>query len=264
MNMKKLLLALTMPNITQGLANSQGFIGAMPDPSILAQGGTLNNLNSASSAGGFNFTASSAASNTITNLNNNALYQFTVGSAMTLTLDSAYNIAKTLPQPLSVGQLFSFMIMTNAATTIATPTLTSTDVTLAGTTSMLASSLRWYQGAITQVSTSTVMPLTANSTFTSLTQVGSTNHFTVVLGTNALVPVVGTLFHVTVTTGTLPSGWYPIIKVTSATSFVIATPAGTVWTATAGTVDSVVPTTPIYAPLITITGLMANAANMVV
>jgi hypothetical protein len=222
-------------------------------------------------AGESNFVTNATTAATLTNLGG-LIQQFTNGAATTVTLDSAYNIVQTLPgynsnllaNTQTVGQKFGFQIMTNAGTTIATPTLLATDVTLAGTTSMLASALRWYTGTITQLSTRTVMPLTASSTFTSIAQVGSSNLFTVTLGTNALVPVVGTLFHITVTAGTLPSGWYPIVKVTSATSFVIATGAGTVWTATAGTVDSVQPTLAVYAPLVTITGMFSNAANMVV
>lgn len=219
--------------------------------------------NALSSAGGVNFSASAASTGTITNLGY-ASFQWTNGGATTVTIDSAYNIAKSLPQPLSVGQKFDFEMTTNAGTTIATPTLLATDVTLAGTTSMLASALRKYQGAITQVQTSTMASFTANTTFTSLTQVGTSNLFTVALGTNAISPVVGTLIHINVTTGTLPPGWYPIVKVTSATSFVIATPAGTVWTATAATVDSVAPPAPVYAPLITITGLYTVGANVAV
>lgn len=257
-------LALLRPGVVQVPAvqingANEDISGAIAQTAALA-------LNSQSAAGGFNFQASSGATATLTNLGN-LLQQFTAGSATTVTLDSAYNICNTLPQPDSVGQKFSFMIMTNAATTIATPTLLATDVTLAGTTSMLASALRWYQGVITQMTSTVGCPLTAGSTFTSITQVGTSNLFTVALGTNALVPVVGTLIYLGVTAGTLPPGWYPIVKVTSATSFVIATPLGQVWTCTAATLNAtgggqVAPAT--YAPLVTITGLMTVGASMAV
>jgi hypothetical protein len=237
--------------------SSPNFIGAIQDPAnaqlLLSQ--IVNNSQSA--AGGLNFVTSSGTTATVTNLSN-ALLQYTAGSATTVTLDYAYNIGLALPMPLSVGQKFGFMVATNASTTIATPTLSDTAVTLAGTTSVLAAALRWYQGVVTQVTSTTGMATTAGTTFTSLTQVGSTNAFTVALGTNAISPTVGQLINLNVTSGTLPSGWYPIVKVTSATSFIIATPAGTVWTATAATVgtSTVAPAT--YSPLITITGMMAT------
>ena len=116
---------------------------------------------------------------------------------------------------------------------------------------------------MTQATTTVGQQFTTGTTFTSLTQVGSTNLFTVVLGTNAITPTVGNLIYLSVSSGTLPSGWYPITKVNSATSIVIATGAGTVWTATAATVgtSTVAPTT--VSPLITITGLYANATTTI-
>ena len=238
-------------------ASSPLYIGSIVDPSSINQ--ILNQVvsNGMSAAGGVNFSTSAGTTATLTSLAN-ALAQFTAGSATTITLDSAYNIGLTLPAPLTVGQKFNFNIQTNAATTIATPTLSDTAVTLAGTTTVLGAAMRWYQGQLTQTTTTVGMQTTAGTTFTSLTQVGSTNNFTVVLGTNAIVPTVGTLINLTGITGTLPAGWYPINKVTSATSFVIAAPTGTVWTATAATVGSgtVAPAT--YSPLITVTGMMAT------
>lgn len=252
------LLAMGCPEISQ-LPPVQ-FIGANEDPASFAALATAMATNTQSAAGGVNFNAQSGSTYTATNLSN-ALLQFTVGSAMTLTLDYAYNLLKYLPQPLSVGQNFTFQIVTNAGTTIAAPTLSDTAITLSGTTSVLAASSRWYQGAITQVNSTVGCALTAGSTFTSLTQVGTTNAFTVALGTNAISPTVGQLIYLGVTAGTLPAGWYPIVKVASATSFVIATPAGTVWTATAATLQTanggsvVAPAT--YSPLVTIQGLWA-------
>jgi hypothetical protein len=208
------------------------------------------------------FSTSAGASATLTSIQN--LFQrFTNGGAVTVTIDYAYNIVNTLVNPF-IGQVFGFQILTNAATTIATPTLSDTAVTLSGTTSLPAASMRWYQGQVTQVVTTTGSALTAGSTFTSIAQVGSTNAFTVTLGTNAISPVVGNGFFIGTTTGTLPPGWYPVVKVTSATSFVIATPAGTVWTATAATLNgaTTIPVsgyTPglagLYSPLLTITGM---------
>jgi hypothetical protein len=188
---------------------------------------------------------------------NNLLLRLTLGGAVTVTLDSAFNIVNNLPQPATLGQKFQMQIVTNAATTVATPTLSDTAVTLVGTTAVLAASSRWYQGQITQLTTTVGMPTTAGTTFTSLTQVGTTNNFTVALGTNALVPVVGQLIFLNVTAGTLPSGWYPINLVTSAVSFVIATPPGTVWTATAATVGTGVVAPATFSPLLSITGMWA-------
>jgi hypothetical protein len=233
---------------------------------------------------GQTFQTVSAASVTLTNLYNLYL-KLTTGAACTVTLDSAYNIVNLVPFPY-LGQVFTFSIQGTAATTVATPTLLATDVTLAGTTTVTTGGMRQYSVTITQLATTVGATVTAGTTFTSIAQVGSSNLFTVTLGTNAIVPVVGTAILINVTAGTLPPGWYPIVKVTSATSFVIATPPGTVWTATAATIPGTgsVPSsafTPgltllpgqtvaqagqqgLYAPLITVTGLMGMAAGVMV
>ena len=254
--MKKIYKKL-FPGIIQGspVVINGGNIDIASDLAINAQFA----LNGASAAGGNYFFASAAASATLTTLGN-GVFQFTNGSAVTVTLDSAYNICKTLPQPLTVGQIFGFRVMTNAGTTIATPTLSDTAVTLAGTTTLTAAALRWYNAQVAQVYAQSALVVTAGTTFTSLTQVGSTNNFTLALGTNAVSPVVGQAVYLQVTAGTLPSGWYPINKVTSATSFVIATPAGQVWTMTAGVIAGLttLPTAGVYSPLITITGMMTT------
>jgi hypothetical protein len=248
--------------------SSMEFDGAIPNPGALV--GAMTALaNQGFDVPGTNFATSAAATITLTQLQG-LVQRLTNGGAVTVTLDSAYNIVAQINNP-SVGQTFPFNITTNAATTVATPTLSDTAVTLAGTTTVLAAAMRWYQGQITQLSTVTGTPVTAGTTFSSIAQVGSTNNFTVTLGTNALVPVVGNVIFLNVTAGTagttLPSGWYPINKVTSATSFVIATPPGVVWTATAATVPGTV-TVPasqftqglpgVYSPLVTITGMMAT------
>ena len=227
----------------------------------------LGALAAASGAGtGLNFQTSAGSTITLSSLQS-LLQRLTVGSACTVTLDSAYNIVNNIPNA-SLGQTFPFIIITNASTTVATPTLSDTAVTLSGTTSVLAAAARWYQGTITQLATTAGSPVTAGTTFTSLTQVGSTSNYTVALGTNAISPVVGNAIFLNVTAGTLPSGWYPVNKVSSATSFVIAAPgSGTAWTATAATVPgtAVIPVsqyqtgyTGIFSPLLTITGCMAT------
>jgi hypothetical protein len=261
--MKKIYKAL-FPGAIQGspVVVNGGNIDIASDLAVNAQFAQ----NGASAAGGNYFFTSSATTSTLTTLGN-AVFQYTAGSATTVTLDSAYNICKTLPQPLSVGQIFGFRVMTNAGTTIATPTLSDTAVTLAGTTTLTAAALRWYNGQVTQVNAQSALVVTAGTTFTSITQVGSTNNFTLALGTNAVSPVVGQAVYIQVTTGTLPTGWYPINKVTSATSFVIATPAGQVWTCTAAVVGGLttLPTAGVYSPLITITGMMTTVtASMAV
>jgi hypothetical protein len=247
-----------------------------------------------------NFQTSAAASITLTNLFN--LYQrLTTGAACTVTLDYAYNIVNQVPFPF-LGQNFGFQISGTAATTVAAPTLSDTAVTLSGTTTVTTGGFRNYQVTITQLATQTAAVFTTGTTFTSITQVGSTNAFTVALGTNAISPTVGSAMFINVTAGTLPTGWYPIVKVNSATSIVIATPPGTVWTATAATVGIIgttvintIPTTPIvvggvtvpgysqgltllpgqagpgvvgqqgiYSPLITVNGMMGMAAGVMV
>ena len=218
----------------------------------------LNQLTAANAANDqLNYATSAGASLTLTSVQN-LVQTLSNGGAVTVTLDYAYNIISQVLNPF-VGQSFGMVIATAAATTVATPTLSDTAVTLAGTsTAVLAASARWYQWSIQQVTTTTGSAVTAGTTFTSLTQVGSTNAFTVALGTNAIVPTVGNLFYLGVTAGTLPPGWYPIVKKTSATSFVIATPPGTVWTATAATVPgTLVAPTPVFSPLITLTGMFA-------
>ena len=237
--------------------------------------GAINTLVAATSLAGVGdqFATSAGATLTLTNLVS-LVQRLTNGGAVTVTLDSAYNIVNAIQNP-SNGGVFAFNIITNAGTTVAAPTLSDTAVTLVGTTTVLAAAMRWYQGQITQLFTNAGAPLTAGTTFTSIAQVGSTNNFTVTLATNALVPVVGQVIFINVTAGTLPSGWYSINKVTSATSFVIATPAGTVWTATAATLPgtTIVPVsqytqgsplagTPgsfgVYSPLLNVTGMMAT------
>ncbi len=248
-----------------------GVIGGVAPLSVEVDGALLNaqaslqlintlNTAGANATGVMNFQTSAASTITLTNLG--ALTQrLTIGSACTVTIDSAYNIVNNIASPF-LGQQFSFDIVTNASTTVATPTLSDTAVTLAGTTSVLGAALRRYAVTITQLNTTAGIATTAGTTFTSLTQVGSTNNYTVALGTNAISPTVGQLIFLNVTAGTLPSGWYPINKVTSATSFVIAAPTvGTAWTATAATVgtSTVAPLT--YSPTLTITGAWATVTG---
>jgi hypothetical protein len=236
----------------------------MPAASLQGAIAAINAYNIADSSA--NFATSAAASLTITNLQN-LTQRLTNGGAVTVTLDSAYNIINTIPNAFS-GQSWMHVIATNAATTVATPTLSDTAITLSGTTTVLAAAARWYQAQITQLTTTLGSAVTSGTTFTSLTQVGSTNNYTVALGTNAISPVVGNAFFLGVTAGTLPPGWYPVNKVTSATSFVIAAPISSVaWTATAATIPgtATVPSSAytlgmpgLYSPLMTITGMFAT------
>ena len=245
------------------------FNGGIPDPGTLQLGLNAIIANGQSAAGGVNFATSAAAAVTLTGLGN-LLQNLTNGGATVVTVDSAYNIGLNLPavgangSGLSVGQRFYFQINALSTTTVSTPTLSDTAVTLTGVTIIFGGSARYYQGTITQVTSTSGIQVTAGTTFTSLTQVGTTNNFTVALGTNAIVPTVGQLIFLTGITGTLPAGWYPINKVTSATSFVIATPPGTVWTATAATVGTSTAAPATYSPLMTIAGLYATATAVVI
>lgn len=215
------------------------------------------------------FATSASATSTLTALQN--LFQrYTNGGAVTVTIDYAYNVVAQLLSPF-IGQTFPFAILTNASTTIATPTLSDTAVTLSGTTSLVAASIRWFQGQVTQIVSTTGSAVTAGTTFSSLAQVGTGNGYTVTLSGNSISPVVGALFYLNVTAGTLPAGFYPVVKVTSATSFIIAAPiAGTAWTVTAATVPGTVTVLPsqytpglagVYSPLITLTGMGSTVTN---
>jgi hypothetical protein len=237
-------------------ANAMEFYGGIPN-----NGGLIGMIQALSTNGGpgagvSNFQTSAAATITLTNLG--ALTQrLTNGGAVTVTLDNAPNIVASIAGPTN-GMRFPMVIITNAGTTVATPTVTNTGVTLAGTTTVLAAAARWYEGQITQLTTQTVTGVTAGTTFTSIAQIGSTNLYTLTLGTNAVTSVVGNLIYLGVTAGNLPPGFYPTYTA-GTTTIVIALPtSGTVWTATAATMvaPTVVPVT--YAPLITLTGVMAT------
>lgn len=264
-----LLLGVGPPLTTLPASLTQ--LGALPDASSFIS--ILTQMNQANMAGdSYPFNTSAGATITLTAIQG-LTQRLTNGGAVTVTLDSAYNIVNSIFNPY-VGQTFQTVIVGNAGTTVATPTLSDTAVTLAGTTTLTTGGSRFLQGQITQVVTTTGMSLTAGSTFTSLAQVGSTNNYTVTLGTNAISPTVGQAIFLTGITGTLPPGWYPINKVTSATSFVIAAPlSSAAWTATAATLGTatVIPPsqyTPgllgVYSPLLTITGMYGMAAGVIV
>jgi hypothetical protein len=265
------ITTVLQPSVAGGLVEIDG--NMIPAASMQAVMGQINSFNIADTA--YNFSSSAGAALTLSALGN--LYQkLTNGGAVVVTLDGAYNIVNNLQNPFN-GQTGFFTIFSSGAGTVATPTLTDTTVTLSGTTSITAGNARVYQWQITQLATTTGTAVTAGTTFTSLAQVGSTNQYTVTLGTNAITPVVGNVIFINVTTGTLPSGWYPISKVTSATSFQIVAPiASPAWTATAATIPgtAVVPSsqwqtgytsgvsgsTGIFSPLLTITAVESHAA----
>lgn len=235
-------------------------------------GGIINNgfvglfstlLNAISpSCGVVNYQTSSATTITLTNLAG-ATVLLTAGAAVTVTLDNAVNVVNQIPLP-SLGMKFPLTIATTASGTVAAPTVTNTGITLSGTTTVTSGGQRFYSGQITQLYTTTVQALTAGSTFTSIAQIGSTNLYTVTLGTNAVTTTVGNLLYLGVTAGNLPAGFYPIYSA-GTTSVVVALPtSGTVWTATAATLTppAVVPST--FAPLITLQGLYGMAAGVIV
>jgi hypothetical protein len=210
--------------------------------------------NAAPNAGSINFVSTAAASATLTNMA--GLTQlFTNGGAVTVTLDNAPNVVAQIPGPYN-GMKFPMTLACIAATSIAAPTNNNTGITLLGTTSVAANSYRLYQGQITQLTTNAPNPLTSGTTYTSITQIGSSNLYTLVVGTNAITTVVGNLIYIGTTVGTLPAGWYPCYSA-GTTSIVVALPTNNVaWTCTAATMvqPTLVPVT--YAPLITLTGLL--------
>lgn len=234
--------------------------GSLPDVGGLTNALSRISNGGMNTSGEVNFNTSSGATLTLTNIAR--LNQFlSAGSAVTVTIDYAYNIVNNLKAPY-VGLTVPFMIATAASTTVATPTLLDTAVTLSGTTSVLAAAARWYSAQITQITTTSGLAVTAGTTFTSIAQVGSGNGYTLTLGTNAVVPTVGQAIYLNVTAGTLPSGWYPIVKESSATSMVIVAPvSASAWTATAATVPGTTAAPNVFSPLITITGMYSTVTG---
>src|SRR6516165_9025444 len=186
--------------------------------------------------------------------------------------DTAYNFASSAGAALTLSNLGNlYQKLTNGGAVV---------VTLDGAYNIVANLQNPFLGqtGYFQIfSSGAGTAVTSGTTFSSLAQVGSTNQYTVTLGTNAITPVVGNVIFINVTAGTLPSGWYPISKVTSATSFQIVAPTtGTAWTATAATIPgtAVVPVsqyqagytsglvgaTGIFSPLLTITAVESHAA----
>jgi hypothetical protein len=226
--------------------------------------GALNALatNAAPNSGSTNANTNSGATVTLTNLAN-LTQVLTQAGAVTVTIDSAYNIVNQIPGPFN-GMTFPMQIVAVGATTVATPTVTSTGVTLAGTTSVVANSVRYYSGQITQLyaGTSQIQPLTAGTTFTSLAQSGSTNKYTLTIAGNSITTTVGNIIYLNVTTGTLPPGWYPIVSASSTAPLIVAPTQATAWTCTAvSTMTQPTSASNVYAPLITLTGLYSvNAA----
>lgn len=254
----------------QGLMSALQVNGSLVEPNSLVSVGNQI-LNAAAAADQFTFQTSAGATITLTNIQN-LTQRLTNGGAVTVTLDSAWNIVNAINNPF-VGQSFNFWIAATGATTVATPTLTGSGVTLSGTTTVLAAAIRQYNALITQVVTTSAPGVTAGTTFTSIAQVGSTNRYTVTLSGNSVTPTVGQGFFLGVTAGTLPSGWYPIDLVTNANSFVVVLPpSGTAWTATAATLSALttIPSsgyTPglsgLYSPLVTVAGVWATATAII-
>lgn len=227
------------------------FVGAIPDAQTL--GLNLSSLanNGQSSAGGIVFSVLPGAALTLTALGN-LQAQLTSATAIAVTIDSAYNIVKTLPVPLVVGQAFNFQL--SPAVSAVTLSFTDSSVTLVGANTTPASAQRWYQGAITQIYSNVGIATTIGTSFVSLAQIGATNGYTVTLLNNLIVPILSNLIFLNVTTGTLPSGWYPITQVTSSSAFTIAAPVSTTaWTATVATIGTVLRAPTTYSPLVTIT-----------
>ena len=235
-----------------GIPNDGAFIGAMQ---------ALAN-NSAPNAGSVNYATSAAASITLTNLA--GLNQLlTNGGAVTVTLDNAPNVVSQIPGPFN-GMTFPVRISCIAATSVAAPTVTNTGITLSGTTTVSANSYRDYRGQITQLYSNTVQSLTSGTTFTSITQISSSNLYTLALGTNAVTTTVGNLIYLAVTTGTLPPGWYPIYTAGTTSVVIALPPSGTAWTATAVSTMVQPATAPLtLAPLITLTGMYMVTGTVV-
>lgn len=257
-----LTTSINSPLLPSQQAAAMTYAGAMPDLGTMASAFTAIAANAAPNSGSVNYQTSAGATITLTNLAGLNLF-LTNGGAVTVTLDNAPNVVAAIPGPYN-GMTFPVTIAGNASTTVAAPTVTNTGITLAGTTTIVANGMRYYKGQITQLNTVAVNPLTSGTTFTSIAQIGSSNLYTLTLVTNAITTVVGNLIYLGVTAGTLPAGWYPCYTA-GTTTIVIALPtSGTAWTATAATMTQpAAPTTPVYAPLITLTGLYFVPATIV-
>lgn len=220
-------------------------------------------FNNASSPGQTNFVTTAGATYTITNPQNLEL-MLTNGGAVTVTFDNAPNICRAIAGAYQ-GMTFSTFIAGTSGTTMAAPTVTNTGVTLSGTTTVTTGGFRKLSCQITQLSTTAVNPVTSGTTFTSITQIGSTNLYTLALGTNAITTTVGNLIYIGTTSGTLPAGWYPCYTAGTTSIVVALPPNGTAWTCTAASmVQPAAPTTPVYAPLITATGMYGMSAGVMV
>ena len=247
---------------SQGAANLEFDGGILNSGAIASALQALAN-NSASNAQGTNFQTSAAATYLLSNVSNMTL-KLTNGGAVTCTFDNAPNIVASITGPY-LGMTFPFTIMGTAATTVATPTVTNTGVTLAGITTVTTGGFRLYSGQITQLYTNTVTGVTAGTTFTSIAQIGTTNLYTLTLVTNAITSVVGNLIWIGVTAGTLPAGFYETMTA-GTTTIVVALPVnGVAWTATAATMTNAPTTVPqTLSPLITVTGQWGMAAGVMV
>lgn len=237
-------------------APALSIIGAEVDPFSLVNTIASMSANGMSISGGnITFIQNATAAVLFSNMNN-SYYQLTSGGGVTATFDSAYNIGKILPGPLTIGQSFTFQAACIGATNFGGPSLSDAALNVLGNSTVLAQSSRMMVGFVTQVNSTVGMAVTAGTTFGGLSNISGTNNAQITLVGNTIVPVLGTLIYLNVipTTGSgLPSGWYPINSVTSATQFNIATPYVRNWTAflstTIGT-SIVAPST--YSPLISL------------
>ncbi len=248
-----------LPTTTALAASALEVDGAVMNPGAIVGAIQAIMNNGASRAGhADNFNTSAAATITLSSLA--GLQQFlSNGGAVTVTLDNAPNVISNIAGPFN-GMTFPMFIACAAATTVAAPTVTNTGITLAGTTTVAASSGRWYKGQITQLTSQAVTGVTAASAFTSIAQIGTTNLYTLTITVNAIAQIVGNLIWLGVTAGTLPAGFYPTYTTGTTTIVIALPPSGTAWTATAATLTNaptVVPVT--LAPPLTLTGMFAAA-----
>ena len=255
------------PAVSAAVNQGQQAIALEENGGVLNNGAAVNAIqslanNAEHTGGSINYTSSAAASLTLTSIVGLSLL-LTNGGAVTLTLDNAPNIIAQIPGPFN-GMTFPMRISCIAATTVAAPTVTNTGVTLSGTTTVAANSYRDYKGTITQLYSNVVQSLTAGTTYYSITQIGSTNLYTLALGTNAVTTTVGSLIYLAVTTGTLPPGWYPVMSAGTNSVVIALPPSGTAWTCTAVSTMVQPLTAPLtLAPLITITAMYMVTGTIV-
>jgi hypothetical protein len=186
------------------------------------------------------------------------------GAGLSDTTDLAYNIVNSIPGAY-LGMTFPLNVVNLNSGTLTV--VAGAGVTLTGTTTISTLCSRWYQGKITQVQSNSGY-VVAGITGGTYSQSGNLVSLTMTSNT-ASAPTVGQIIQLTPTSGSLGQlnvpQWWPIVTVSSATSFVVFNPVSQT---TSGNVNAfttnpaVVPLT--YSPLVTLQGMYASVTGFTV